>query len=830
MSIPEWVVHKFGGTSLADAERFRNAARILAEQPAGRKAVVVSAMAGVTDTLLEILALARDRDESYGARLREVAERHLETSLALLEGQARSRVGSAIESDARDIEDVLRAVSLSRTYSEQILDLVSGYGELWSAQLLEAHLHAHSPAVAWLDARKVLVVEHGETGPTVDWKTTRPRFLEWQKANRAETVVITGYVASTRDGIATTLKRNGSDFSASIFASLLGARSITIWTDVDGVMSADPRLVPEAIVLDEISYSEAVELAYFGASVVHPHTMGPAIEGRIPVFIRNSFNTSSPGTRIHQSKRAARSTSAAHVVKGLSCVDGVTVINLEGTGMIGVPGIAHRLFGALREIGVSVILISQASSEHSICFAVPNEQAAASKKAVERAFFAELHHGHIQTVELSPPCSILAAVGENMVESPGVAAKFFGALGKAGVNVRAIAQGSSELNISAVVNQSDSIRALRAVHSAFYLSNQTLSVGVVGPGLIGTAFLEQLRARADALRKQSRIDLRLRGILDSRRMLLDERGLDLASWKADLGKRGLPADLPVFTDHVQAEHLPHSVIVDCTASEAIAGHYLEWLRRGIHVVTPNKKANSGPLEAYRQLRAMGRKLSTHYLYEATVGAGLPVITTLRDLIETGDQVLQIEAVLSGSLSYIFNTFSESKPFSEAVREAQALCYTEPDPRDDLSGMDVARKVIILAREMGLALELADVQVQNLVPKPLQGAMTSAEFLDRVGECDEPMLALLLEAATKGQVLRYVGIVNAEGQALVELRRYETSHPFARLEKSDNLILFKTTRYCDQPLVVQGPGAGPQVTAGGIFADLLRLASYLGAPT
>lgn len=833
-----WVVHKFGGTCLADAERFRNAARIVPRHGEEKRAVVVSAMAGVTDALLQALEQARCGIEGPES-LRALESRHRDTLHDLLPQELRPPIESALSSDLQDLGDLLRAVRLLRSYSDALMERVAGYGELWSAQLLHAHWMATGVAASWLDAREVLIVEQRDTGPAVDWPASRARLKAWLDTHDVSDVVVTGFIASTTDGTPTTLKRNGSDYSASIFASLFDAREITIWTDVDGAMSADPRRVPEAVLLQELSYEEAAELAYFGAKVLHPHTMAPAIEKGIPIRVRNAFRLDSPGTMIRARRKRSEPESAsmppapaaARPVSGFSSVENVLLVNVQGTGMIGVPGIAHRLFGALREVGVSVVMISQASSEHSICFAVPEAQGETARRAVETAFFAEIHTKQVQTVELSAPCSILAAVGENMVETPGVAATFFAALAKAGVNVRAIAQGSSERNISIVVDRADSSRALRAAHAGFYLSAQTLSLGLVGPGLIGGAFLDQLATQADMLRRQFRIDLRLRAIAGSRHMLLDDAGIGFDGWRERFEAATQPVDLGTLADHVQARHLPHAVILDCTASPDVASRYREWLARGIHVVTPNKKANSGPAVIYRELRRQARLCATHYLYEATVGAGLPVISTLRDLVQTGDRVLAIEGVLSGTLSYIFNTWDGHTPFSEVVRQAKERGYTEPDPRDDLSGMDVARKLIILAREMGLEIELDAVPVESLVPENLRHVGTASEFLAGLPAHDEAMRQLAETAHAASQVLRHVGVIDAEtATARVELRRYDRTHPFAGLRQSDNIILFRTARYFEQPLVVQGPGAGPQVTAGGVFADLLRLAAYLGAPS
>lgn len=825
MSSPRTLVHKFGGTSVAGAERYRNVARIVRQAGAGfaLQGVVVSAMSKVTDALLDLVARARRRDESYRDALEALLTRHVDTARELLPEHEAARLEAVIRADGRDLADVLRAVWLGRSAPELTEELVSGYGELWSAQLLHAHLATEGASVAWLDAREVLVVRPSELGPRVDWVTSERRLSDWRARHLASIVVITGFIASYPDGAPTTLKRNGSDFSGSIFGALLGAEEIVIWTDVDGVLSADPRRVPEAIVLDAMSYDEACELAYFGAKVLHPRTMEPAIARDIPIRIKNTFAPDKPGSRIASTARLEGTPRRA--VAGFSTYDGIALVNVEGSGMLGVPGIAERLFGALRAASVSVVLISQGSSEHSICVAVPDAHGGLAKDVIARAFAPEIGEGLVQRVELVPGQTVLAAVGDRMAHTPGVAATFFSSLAKAGVSVRAIAQGSSERNISAVIDRADSTRALRAVHAGFVLSDRVLSIGLVGPGLVGKALLAQLAEQAPVLRETLRLDLRLRGVADSKRMVLSETGLSPASALVALSSSSTPLDLDAFAAHVRAPHLPHAAIVDATASEAVAERYAAWLAEGLHVVTPNKRAGAGPLARYRVLRGAEER-GRMWLYEATVGAGLPVIATLRDLVRTGDRVERVEGVLSGTLSYVFNVWDGTRPFSEVVREAKERGYTEPDPRDDLSGMDVARKLVILAREMGVGIELSDVEVESLVPERLRDVSAEA-FLDALPAHDDAMHARLERARAEDAVLRYVGVVTADGKAKVALLPYPRTHAFAGLAATDNVIAFTSRRYATQPLVVRGPGAGPEVTAGGVFADLLRLAGSLG---
>jgi aspartokinase/homoserine dehydrogenase 1 len=817
-----WIVHKFGGTSVADAECFRKVAQIVAARADRNLAVVVSAMRGITDQLLGFVDQAA-RGVAVTAGMEELRARYLGTANELLPAAAVAPLREQFEKDLADIENVLKALALVRSASHRSRDLVSGFGEIWSARLLTAVLQTGGQVrvpVEFVNARDVLVIEHGEMGPIVLWDESRLRCKQVIEPSFRGIAVITGYIAASREGLPATLGRNGSDFSASIFAALLDAVEVNIWTDVDGVMSGDPRRVPEAKVIDEMSYNEAMELAYFGAKVLHPQTMAPAIAQNIPIRIRNTFNPDHRGTTI-----AAAASHRDAIVKGVSAVDRVAVINLEGAGMIGVPGTADRLFGALREAGVSVMLISQGSSEHSICFAVREDAADMARRVVERAFAVELEQGQVQRVEVTHECAILAVVGDGMAGLPGSAGRFFRTLGGAGINVRAIAQGASERNISAVIAGKDMTRALRAVHSSFYLSAKTVSIGILGPGSVGGVLVEQIAAASGRLSDKFNLDLRVRGIASSKKMCLGPSRIDLAAWRAQLAK-GESLDIERFVEHIQTDYLPHTVLIDCTASQEVADCYAGWLERGIHVITPNKRAHSGPAAYYHELKRICRNNSTHFLYEATVGAGLPVINTLKDLVETGDDIDNISGIFSGTLAYLFNVFDGTQPFSGIVRDARARGYTEPDPRDDLSGMDVARKAVILAREAGLDLELSDLEVESLVPPALANASVD-EFLERLADFDAPMAERVGRARAAGKVLRYVADVDVRGgTARVRLQSFDTDHPFANISLTDNIVQFVTRRYSSNPLIVRGPGAGPDVTAAGIFADLLRLCSML----
>ena len=819
-----WIVHKFGGSSVADADCFARVAALVESQPPGRQAVVLSACRGVTDALFGLIKLAEQQDDGFRSEISRLRALHAAIAQKLLTPASASPYLTDFDRDCQNLEAILQTVMLTRAAAREVSDLIAGYGEIWSTKLFHPYFAERTRrpgAVQWVDARRVVVVEWGSLGPAVQWSQSHDRLAELVAEDFSGTLIVTGFIASKARGVQTTLGRNGSDFSASIFGALLEAREIHIWTDVDGVLSADPRRVPDATVIDSLSYNEAMELAYFGAKVIHPRTMAPAVGGAIPIWIRNTFAPHKQGTLICAKPQSLLP------IKGIASIEHIALVNLEGAGMIGVPGTAHRLFGALREEGISVILISQGSSEHSICCAVPQNQAARAAAVVRAAFERELHEGQIQSIDVDLDLAILAVVGDGMAGVPGIAAKVFNALGSASVNVRAIAQGASERNISVVIEGRHETRAVRAVHAGLYLSPHTLSIGVIGPGAVGGVLLDQLASQSARLREQFNLDLRIRGIVASRRMLLAPTGVDLAQWRRVFDEQALEGDMGRFVEHVHADHLPHTVLIDCTASEAVARHYRDWFERGIHVVTPNKKANSADWPYYQSLREARRVSGAHYLYEATVGAGLPIIQTLRDLRETGDDIASIEGIFSGTLAYLFNVYDGSTAFSEIVRAARARGYTESDPRDDLSGLDVARKLIILGREMGLRLELKDVKVESLVPAELEAASVD-EFMSKLPRYDEAMRSRFEAARAQSKVMRYVGKVTADGQAIVGVAELDAKHAFANIALTDNVVRFATRRYCDNPLIVQGPGAGPEVTSGGVFADLLRLAAYLGA--
>lgn len=817
-------VHKFGGTSVGGPDRYRNVVKILieADSKGAITGVVVSAMKGITDQLIQSVHQAVSQNPEYETLLNEILQRHVRCVQDLLSSDNAKKLEAVFVKDLNDIREILRGIWLAKSASEAIVELISGHGEIWSAQILNAALQESGRSSEWLDARKVLKVETLPRKVNPLWAESENLLKAWLNKNETDFTVITGFVASTVDGVATTLKRNGSDFSASIFGRLLDANEVIIWTDVDGVMSADPRLVPDAVVLPNMSYSEATELAYFGAKVIHPSTMGPAIEKGIPIWIKNSFRPNVMGTKI--SAEVHRNPP----VKGFATIEDMCLINVEGTGMVGVPGVSQRLFGALREVDVSVVMISQASSEQSICFVVPELDCDRAIAALQATFAGELQRKEIESISVRKEVAVLAMVGDGMVSTPGMAGRLFTALGNAGANILAIAQGSSERNISAVVSGVDIQRAVQAAHSAFFLSAQTLSVGILGIGVVGKKFLEQLNTKMLSLRAQRGIDIRIRAISNSKKTLRSTTGLSLKNWEKDLEESPEVSNMDSLTEFIADHHYPHAVVVDMTASEETSKRYFNWLKQGVHVITANKKAGSGNWNDYQNILNQSRTSNYHFMYETTVGAGLPVLSTLRDLLQTGDELIEIEGVLSGTLSYLFNSYDGTKKFSDVLREAKDSGYTEPDPRDDLSGKDVARKLVILAREAGLHVDMNSVAIESLVPQHLSD-VSREEFLRRLTDMDDEIFNRWEQANKNDQVLRYVGHFSKTKAPSVSLKALSKTHPFARLTGSDNIFLFRTARYNQQPMVVQGPGAGPDVTAAGVFSELLRLASFLGAP-
>jgi aspartokinase/homoserine dehydrogenase 1 len=630
---------------------------------------------------------------------------------------------------------------------------------------------------------------------------------------------VTGFIGTSETGETTTIGRSGSDYTAAILAGALHASDLEIWTDVDGMLTADPRKVKKAFTVSKMTYQEAMELSHFGAKVIFPATMQPAMVNNIPIWIKNTFNPGFEGTRIGKEGNGK-----GLLIKGISSMGKVSLLSVEGSGLQGVVGVSMRLFSALAKDKVNVVLISQASSEHSICFAVESQASMLAKTAIEREFVHEIRSGEMDEVHVENDLAIIAIVGENMKHNPGTSGRMFHSLGKSGVNIYAIAQGSSELNISAVIHESDVSKALNTLHEAFFLSDRrVVNLFLVGTGLIGKELLKMIREQFNSLAANHLLEVNVVALANSKRMLFNENGLSLDD-ASRLTKEGDEMHLHSFIARMKELNLSNCIFVDCTSAQEVADQYEEILRANISIVTPNKKANSGPYQKYLALKAEAFKRGVRFYYETNVGAGLPVINTLNDLIISGDKVIRIEAVLSGTMNYIFSGFRQTTPFSEIVREAKEKGYTEPDPRDDLNGMDVARKILILAREAGASLELTDVSVEGVVPEDCSKAPDVPAFFNLLASHDSHFEQLRSAAESREEKLRFMAVLE-NGKARVSLATVGKDHPFYSLKGSDNIILLTTERYNDRPMVIRGPGAGAGVTAAGVFADIIRIGNY-----
>jgi aspartokinase/homoserine dehydrogenase 1 len=814
-------VLKFGGSSLATPSRVREVGRILLE--ARRRepvVVVVSAFQGVTDQLVACARSAERGDRTYERLLLGVGRRHRSAVSQLV---PRGRARSDVERLLAELGDTLHGIHLLRHCPLQALDMVTSFGERLSARIIAAHLSERHRSV-FVDARHWLVTDDQFTHAAVDFRATNRaarRYFQRLARRGGATIIpiVTGFIGATPDGRTTTIGRDGSDYSAAIVGAALGAAVVEIWTDVDGVLSADPKAVPSAFALPHITYEEAMELSYFGAKVLHSAAIAPAVARRIPILIKNTFNPTAPGTRIS----SERVHGEGPVAKGISSVGDVTLLTLRGAGLVGVPGTAERLFKCLAARRVNVILISQASSEHTICFAVRAAAADGAVAAIEGEFQFELHAGAVK-LDRALNQAIVAVVGEGMKGRPGVSGRVFGALGRHNINISAIAQGASERNISCVIDAEHRVRALNVVHQAFFETKRRLALAVIGVGNIGSALLRQLHQQRTYLLSKG-FDASVIALADSRRFIVQGDGINLGRWKETLAasrRRMTPA---AFMEAVSRTEPTNAAVVDCTADDEVVDAYPSFIKADLHIVTPNKRANVLPWRRYQSLKALLQLRQKHFLYETNVGAGLPVMSTLRDLIASGDEIIKIEGILSGTLSYLFNTYDGRQPFSQLVAEARTLGLTEPDPREDLSGHDVARKLLILAREIGLAMDIQQVRVHSLVPSVLKSGRFSPRFFSALAHYDEDMRRRFRRASARGCVLRYVGVLQ-NGRAVAALQECPRSHPLAAVKGSDNIIAFTTKRYSRTPLVVQGPGAGADVTAMGVFSDILKLLHYL----
>ncbi len=811
---------KFGGSSVATPSRIIEVIEVcLRIIGRGEKiSVVFSAFQGVTDTLIKTAGMASKGDTGYKAVFEELRHRHKEAFNAL--------TGNSVSSDAsfaailNDLEQVLYGIFLLKELTPRSLDYVMSFGERLSCYIITQAFRAAGENAVYTDARFLVKTDasfgYGKVNFNLTNTLIRDYFRSFPGLN-----IITGFIGSTVNNETTTLGRGGSDYTASIFGAALMAEEIQIWTDVDGVLTADPRKVKNAFTVDSISYDEAMEMSHFGAKVLYPPTIHPVLHDRIPIRIKNTLNPDHPGTLITASDSSGR-----RKVTGISSIDKVTLFKISVTGLASITDITSRIFSVLSANSVSALLVSQASSEQSICFSVLPENTEKVTLLVQNELRHETSDGYIREFICETDVAILAVVGENLLSNPGISGQVFQALGKNGISILAAAQGSSKLNISTIIKRDDLSKALNAIHDSFFLSNhKRINLFVAGTGLIGRTLFTQIRNQLKFLLENLNTDLRIIGIVNSRRMLFDPDGIDVNEWEQRFEKEGTEKQNGVFFSKMISSNLPNSIFVDCTSNSDVMEKYLQVLSASISIVTPNKKANSSTYDYYLQLKNAARKYNVKFLYETNVGAGLPVINTINDLVLSGDSILRIEGVLSGTLSYIFNKFSQGGRFSDILRESQRMGYTEPDPREDLKGIDAARKLLILVRESGYRLEPEDILTENLIPDGMPADVSPEQFIYLLPEYDHIYEEIRNRAVSEGGVLRYIASWE-DGKASVKLTVVDKNHPFYNLSSNDNVISLKTVYYNERPMIVQGPGAGAKVTSGGILADIVRIANYL----
>jgi len=817
-------VLKFGGTSMGSAVAMRRVIAIIKQSRAASarssgvpRAVVVSAMSGVTDQLIAIGTRAATRDNAYKKLLSALEERHLTAVKTLVGSRHRARALTNVRLLLKYLGEVVHSVYLVQELSPGALDHIMSYGERLSAHILADALLDRGVSCEYLNARNVIVTDDNFGEAVVDFKATNRKIRNYFRKH-PKLQVVTGFIGATPDKKTTTLGRGGSDYSAAIFGAALKAGVVEIWTDVSGVMTADPRRVKDVLPIQSMTYQEAMEMSYFGAKVIHPPTMRPAEEKNIPLLIKNTFDPTAPGTTIGK-----KATSNGALAKGISSISGVVMLRVEGSGMLRVRGASGRLFGALSRARVNVIIITQASSQNSISFGISTKDTDRACRAINEEFAVERVEHLVDDIVIARDLSIVAVVGEGMQHRVGTAGRLFHTLARNGINVVAIAQGSSELNISVVIARSDEEKALNALHTAFFFPEEkVLNIFLVGTGLIGSTLLSQIARQRAYLEREHNFSIRIVGIANTHGMVFEDKGIEPTDWEKTLASSKMRASLPKFVDMMKKASFTGKVFVDCTLSDLVAKSYAGILASAISIVTPNKRANSGSFAYYKELQGLVHKQGVKFLYETSAGAALPVISTLRDLLLSGDKIVKIEGVLSGTLSYVFNTFTGDRKFSEIVRNVRELGLSERDPRADLSGVDAARKILILARECGIPLELADVRVESFVSSPAARAGSVEAFFGQLKREDALFEKRKRTAEKSGKRLRYIATLE-KGRATVALRAVGPAHPFYDLSGSDNIIAFTTTRYKDTPLVVKGPGAGAEVTAAGVFADILRTA-------
>ncbi len=808
-------VLKFGGSSVGSAESIEKVISIIHEKCAsGTVAVVLSAMQGTTDALIDAGRAAERGDDGYIEILAKIGEKHAVAINDLFPNGDHHAIADFLESTIKELDDICEGVRLVRELSPRTLDRILSFGEIVSSRIVSEKLASIGLENVWKDSREVIRTDANYGFGAVDFAVTNQLIAEYCESYAANLHIFPGFIAADANGSTTTLGRGGSDYTASLLAAAMGAEVLEIWTDVNGMMTADPRFVRNVRQIPHITYREAMELSHFGAKVIYPPTIQPVMAKGIPVLVKNTFAPDESGTLIE-----TEAASSSDMIRGITSIDKIAVLSLEGSGMVGIPGFSKRLFDALARAAINVILITQSSSEHSICVAIEEKFGEIARVSVDLEFEYEISTGKIDPLKVENGFAILALVGDNMKAHTGVSGRMFTTLGQNGINIHAIAQGSSERNISAIIASKDVRKAINTLHEAFFSDgNKQINVFIAGIGTVGSRLIDQLRTQHKHLSDELRLNVRVVGLANSRQAILADDGVDLDTYKTDI----VTADamnVSAFADSIIEQNLRNSVFVDVTASADVVAVYDRLLAKSISVIACNKIAASSGYEKYLHLKDTAREFGTNFFFETNVGAGLPVINTLNDLLRSGDKVNRIEAVLSGTLNFVFNNYDGTRSFADVVRQAQTEGYTEPDPRLDLSGTDVARKILILAREAGHVIEMDDISNTGFLPEScLTGSVD--DFYAELKRHEQHFRKLLDKAIAQGLTLKYIASFD-NGKATVGLQSIGSDHNFANLSGKDNAVIFYTNRYNEQPLVIKGAGAGADVTAAGVFADIIR---------
>ncbi|MGB5818343.1 MAG: bifunctional aspartate kinase/homoserine dehydrogenase I [Saonia sp.] len=812
-------VLKFGGTSVANAENITLVKNIVANSDSDKTIVVVSAFGGITDLLLKTARQASEQDNSYTHGLQEIEDSHLHTIKKLIPVDSQSQVLSKVKSELNTLETLLEGAYLIGEITPKLSDKIVSYGELLSSYIISEFFLSEQMDAVYTDSRTLIKTNEIYGNAAVDLDTTNANCKNFFSKVSNKITVLGGFIASSINGNSTTLGRGGSDYTAAIIAGSITAEALEIWTDVSGMFTANPKIVKQAMAIGHISYEEAMELSHFGAKVLYPPTIQPILSKGISIVIKNTFHPNDVGTLITKNQNEEGKT-----VRGISHVEDIALLSLEGPGMVGIPGISKRFFEILSQTEISVVLITQASSEHSICVGISAKDADVAADVVNKAFEYEISLGKINPVIAEKDLAIIALVGDNMKSHQGLSGKMFSTLGKNNVNIRAIAQGASERNISSVIAKADVKKALNTLHEEFFEEHiKQLNLFVMGVGNVGSKFLTQIQQQKKYLKENLKLNIRVIGISNSRTMIFDENGISLKHWESLLTE-GEKADPALFFDTIKKLNYRNSIFVDNTASDTISETYASYLEQSISVVTCNKIACSSEYDNYSRLKDLAREYNAPFLFETNVGAGLPIIDTLKNLIASGDKVLKIQAVLSGSLNFVFNHFNGENTFHDIVKQAQEEGYTEPDPKIDLSGIDVMRKILILARESNYKLNIEDIENKPFLPKESLETKNNQDFFASLEKHESVFQEIFQKAITADSKLKYVAQFE-NGKASVGLQHIPKTHDFYNLEGSDNIVLFYTERYPDQPMIIKGAGAGAAVTASGIFADIIRIGNF-----